>query len=54
MAAASLCIFALSFETEDPSAFTCAFIGSIIGEAAAGHIGDKGGELLGNAIYETF
>ncbi|MNR44902.1 hypothetical protein D3C85_1636990 [compost metagenome] len=54
MAATSLCVIALGIATGGPGAFACAFIGSIIGGAAAGHIGGKGGELLGNAIYEAF
>ncbi|WP_422419531.1 hypothetical protein [Pseudomonas sp. GZD-222] len=54
MAATSLCVIALGMVTGGAGAFACAFIGAAIGGAAAGYIGSEGGEIFGDAIYETF
>jgi hypothetical protein len=53
-AATSLCIVALGIATRGPGAFACAFIGGAVGGAGGGYVGGEGGELFGNAIYETF
>ncbi|MFJ3368972.1 hypothetical protein [Pseudomonas sp. NPDC086251] len=53
-AATSLCIVALGIASGGPGAFACAFIGGAMGGAAGGYVGSEGGELFGDAIYETF